>query len=123
MPVEGRGLGSRQTQDVVRDLEIGQPNGRGGGLLDYPRRLHADRRCVYSPGGSNACAGTSNLRFLRIPAGHPVAPVTEIAGKRGGMPMQAGALSAGAEMGDAIGDDEIPRVEQRPFAHAGTDLV
>src|SRR5882672_1211174 len=26
MPVEGRGLSSRQTQDVVRDLEIGQPN-------------------------------------------------------------------------------------------------
>ena len=25
MPVEGRGLGSRQTQEVVRDLEIGQP--------------------------------------------------------------------------------------------------
>src|SRR5271155_1040309 len=26
MPVEGRGLSSRQTQEVVRDLEIGQPN-------------------------------------------------------------------------------------------------
>src|SRR6202007_964905 len=26
MPAEGRGLSSRQTQDVVRDLEIGQPN-------------------------------------------------------------------------------------------------
>src|SRR3984893_12755318 len=26
MPVEGRDLSSRQTQDVVRDLEIGQPN-------------------------------------------------------------------------------------------------
>src|ERR1700726_2935060 len=26
MPVEGRGLSSRQTQDVVRDLEIGQPS-------------------------------------------------------------------------------------------------
>src|SRR6516165_2088359 len=26
MPVEGRGLSSRQTQDVVRDREIGQPN-------------------------------------------------------------------------------------------------
>ena len=25
MPVEGRGLGSRQTHDAVRDLEIGQP--------------------------------------------------------------------------------------------------
>ena len=25
MPVEGRGLSSRPTQDVVRDLEIGQP--------------------------------------------------------------------------------------------------
>src|SRR6202022_3924213 len=26
MPVEGRGLGSRQTQQAVRDREIGQPN-------------------------------------------------------------------------------------------------
>src|ERR1700737_4853950 len=26
MPGEGRGLSSRQTQDVVRNLEIGQPN-------------------------------------------------------------------------------------------------
>jgi len=26
MPAEGRGLSSRQTQDVVRDLEIGQPS-------------------------------------------------------------------------------------------------
>src|SRR5215470_1812059 len=26
MPGEGRGLSSRQTQDVVRDLEIGQPS-------------------------------------------------------------------------------------------------
>src|ERR1700720_2948029 len=26
MPVEGRGLSSRQTQDVVRNLEIGQPS-------------------------------------------------------------------------------------------------
>src|SRR5215469_8807028 len=26
MPVEGRGLSSRQTQEVVRDLEIGQPS-------------------------------------------------------------------------------------------------
>src|ERR1700751_215972 len=26
MPVEGRGLSSRQTQDAVRDLEIGPPN-------------------------------------------------------------------------------------------------
>src|SRR5580700_9022594 len=25
MPVEGRGLSSRQTHDVVKDLEIGQP--------------------------------------------------------------------------------------------------
>ena len=26
MPVEGRGLSSRPTQDAVRDLEIGQPS-------------------------------------------------------------------------------------------------
>jgi hypothetical protein len=34
------------------------------------------------------------------------------------MAMQASALAAGAEMRDALGDDEIPRIEQRPFAHA-----
>jgi hypothetical protein len=32
--------------------------------------------------------------------------------------MQAGAFPAGAEMGDAIGDDEIPRIEQWYFTHA-----
>jgi hypothetical protein len=34
MPGEGRGLSSRQTQDVVRDLEIGQLCGD-----DYDGRL------------------------------------------------------------------------------------
>ena len=30
MPVEGRGLGSRQMSDVARDLEIGQPSNSEG---------------------------------------------------------------------------------------------
>jgi hypothetical protein len=33
------------------------------------------------------------------------------------MAMEAGALAAGTEMGDAIADDEIPRIEQRSFTH------
>src|SRR5207237_9650554 len=69
-------------------------------------------------GASDTGPGTGNLRCLRDPAGHAAALVTEIAGKRGGMAMQAGALPAGAEMRDAIGHDEIPRIEQRSFAHS-----
>src|SRR5215469_6001046 len=34
MPVEGRDLSSRQTQQVMRDLEIGQPILAGSGLHD-----------------------------------------------------------------------------------------
>src|SRR5215469_6172130 len=68
MPAEGRGLSSRQTQDVVRDLEIGQPSNsekcseaadgvtresEGGGRLsllrlvrqDQPRRHSGARLC------------------------------------------------------------------------------
>ena len=82
------------------------------------RERESDRRCVHAPRASDTGAGTGNLRFLRDPAGHAAALVTEIAGKCGGMAMQAGALSAGAEMGEAIGDDEIARIEQRSFAHA-----
>src|ERR1700687_1977788 len=76
----------------------------------------SDRRCVHCPGASDTGAGTGNLRFLRDPAGHAAALVTEITGKGGCMAMQAGALPAGAKMSDAIGDDEIPRIEQRSFA-------
>jgi hypothetical protein len=74
------------------------------------------RRCVHSPGTSYTGAG--NLRFLCDAAVHAVALVAEIAGKRDGMAMQTGALSAGAEMRHAIGNHEIPRIEQRSFAHS-----
>src|SRR5947207_15281205 len=57
MPVEGRGLSSRPTQDVVRDLEIGQPSNsetcsettdgvtresEGGGRLSLLRPVRQD---------------------------------------------------------------------------------
>src|ERR1700751_2175592 len=62
MPVEGRGLSSRPTQEVVRDLEIGQPSNseecsetpdgvtresEGGGRLSHLRsvRQGQPRRC------------------------------------------------------------------------------
>ena len=71
----------------------------------------SDRRRVYSEGASDTGAGPSNFRFLRDAAGHAAALVTQIARERRGMAMEAGALSAGTEMGDAIADDEIPRIE------------
>src|SRR5438477_4678499 len=58
MPVEGRGLSSRPTQDVVRDLEIGQPSNsetcsettdgvtresEGGGRLSLLRPVRQDQ--------------------------------------------------------------------------------
>src|SRR5215467_15623532 len=47
MPVEGRGLSSRQTQDVVRDLEIGQPS-NSERVQKLQTALHAKRREVLS---------------------------------------------------------------------------
>src|ERR1700738_4579291 len=58
MPAEGRGLSSRQTQDVVRNLEIGQPSNseecsetadgvtresEGGGRLPLLRPVRQDQ--------------------------------------------------------------------------------
>jgi hypothetical protein len=43
MPGEGRGLSSRPTQDVVRDLQIGQPS-----VQTLQTALHAKRRDVLS---------------------------------------------------------------------------
>src|SRR5215472_4419320 len=63
MPVEGRGLSSRPTQDVVRDQEIGQPSNseecsetadgvtresEGGGWLSFLRPLRQDQPRGYS---------------------------------------------------------------------------
>ena len=47
MPVEGRGLSSRPTQDVVRDLEIGQPS-NSERVQKLQTALHAKRRDVLS---------------------------------------------------------------------------
>ena len=41
MPVEGRGLGSRQTQQAVRDREIGQPNNSETCVQKLQMALHA----------------------------------------------------------------------------------
>src|SRR6516165_12460595 len=43
MPVEGRGLSSRPTQDVVRDLEIGQPS-NSESVQKLQTASHAKRR-------------------------------------------------------------------------------
>src|SRR4029077_11875136 len=52
MPVEGRGLSSRQTQDVVRDLEIGQPSN--------------SEKCSETAGGvTRESEGGSRLSLLR----------------------------------------------------------
>ena len=45
--MEGRGLSSRPTQDVVRDLEIGQPS-NSERVQKLQTALHAKRRDVLS---------------------------------------------------------------------------
>src|SRR5439155_20374870 len=88
MPVEGRGLSSRPTQDVVRDLEIGQPSNsekcsetadgvtresEGGGRLsllrsvrqDQPRRHSGARLCPVPFQQGRAGGGRSGLRGYR----------------------------------------------------------
>ena len=47
MPVEGRGLSSRPTQDAARDLEIGQPS-NSERVQKLQTALHAKRREVLS---------------------------------------------------------------------------
>src|SRR5467141_3000043 len=63
MPVEGRDLSSRQTQQVVRDLEIGQP-------------INSEECSETAEGVARESEGRSRLSFLRPvrqdqPRGHP----------------------------------------------------
>src|SRR6266850_6356786 len=51
MPVEGRGLSSRQTQEVVRDLEIGQP-------------INSEERSETADGVTRESEGRSRLSLL-----------------------------------------------------------
>src|SRR6516164_9710051 len=52
MPVEGRGLSSRQTQEVVRDLEIEQPS-------------NSEERSETADGVTRESEGRSRLSLLR----------------------------------------------------------
>src|SRR5262245_14735102 len=52
MPVEGRDLSSRRTQDVVRDLEIGQP-------------INSEERSETADGVARESEGRSRLSVLR----------------------------------------------------------
>src|SRR6516225_11755306 len=62
MPVEGRGLSSRQTQDVVRDREIGQPsNSEECALSDKTSRLRP-RHVVSKPGQTHELEGLVEVR-------------------------------------------------------------
>src|ERR1700740_3296553 len=63
MPGEGRGLSSRQTQDVVRDLEIGQPS-------------NSEKCSETADGVTRESKGRSQVSLLRAvrqdqPRGHP----------------------------------------------------
>src|SRR6201981_2128393 len=79
MPVEGRGLSSRQTQDVVRDREIGQPN-------------NSEKCSETAEGVARESEGRSRLSLLcpvrqDQPRGHPgpcVCPVPLQQGRTGG---------------------------------------
>src|SRR5215472_8966974 len=100
MPVEGRGLSSRRTRDVVRDLEIGQPinseecseaaegvtresEGRAWlSLLCAVRQDLSGRRpgiCLCSVPLERGCAGCG---WSGLPAGRGVRP-REMAGGTG----------------------------------------
>src|SRR5262249_3384272 len=92
----------------------------GHALRDVPDK--SDRRRVHSPAASDSGAGAGNLGFLRVPAGHAAALVTEIAGQRCSVAMKTGAFPAGAKMDVAIPDHEIPRIEQRLFFHVRISL-
>src|SRR5882757_6806238 len=80
MPVEGRGLSSRQTQDVVRDLEIGQPSnsekcsetadgvtreGEGGGRLSLLRPVRQDSRDDILAHAYDQCRSNKSLPLRR----------------------------------------------------------
>src|SRR5579864_7677372 len=82
MPVEGRGLSSRQTQEVVRDLEIGQPSNseersetadgvtresEGGGRLSLLRSVRQDQ----PRGHSGACLCSVPFQQGRTGRGRP----------------------------------------------------
>src|SRR4029077_2984880 len=88
MPGEGRDLSSRRTQDVVRDLEIGQPN-------------NSDQCSETADGVTRESEGRSRLSFLRPvrqdqPRRHPGACLCP-------MPLQQ--EPAPAEAGGAPGVD------------------
>src|ERR1700738_3358848 len=78
MPGEGRGLSSRQTQDVVRDLEIGQPS-------------NSEKCSETADGVTRESEGGSRLSLLRPvrqdqPRGHSGAclcPVPLLQGRAG----------------------------------------
>src|ERR1700752_4309414 len=113
MPVEGRGLSSRQTQEVVRDLEIGQPSNseersetadgvtresEGGGRLSLLRSVRQDQ----PRGHSGACLCSVSFQQGRTGRGR-----TGLSGHRGlwdravagltGACAQAGDLPTGAD--------------------------
>ena len=80
MPVEGRGLSSRQTQYVARDLEIGQP-------------INSEECSETADGVTRESEGRSRLPLLRAvrqdqPRGHPGACL-------GPVPLQQGRTGRG----------------------------
>ena len=79
-PVEGRDLSSRQTQDVVRDLEIGQP-------------INSEQCSEAADGVARESEGRSRLSLLRPvrqdqPRGHPDACLCPV-------PLQQGRTGCG----------------------------
>src|SRR5437660_9053796 len=102
MPGEGRGLSSRPTQDVVRDLEIGQPSNsekgsetadsvtresEGGGRLSLLRPVRQDQ----PRGHSGAC-------LRPVPLQQELAPA-----KEGRRESTAGILRTSKHMGSSGG--------------------
>ena len=99
--VEGRGLSPRQTQDVARDLEIGQP-------------INSEERSEPADGGARESEGRSRLSLLHPirqdqPGGHPGACLRPV-------PLQR----AGTEDDDPAEDNDDAESENWSEPHVGS---
>src|SRR5882762_8503903 len=81
MPVEGRGLSSRQTQDVVRDLEIGQPSnserGSAENALHHLRAIMGKLKLTVNEEKTRICTvPDGEFDFLGYTFGRMYSPTT-----------------------------------------------
>jgi hypothetical protein len=78
----------------------------------------ADRIRLQAPIAGDAGASAFNLFLLRDATRHAGTFVAQITRQHGFMAAQTGGFATGADMGDALGDREVPWIEQRFIAHS-----